>query len=147
MQEVPLEGDVFEDWEKEVRPTSSLRELRYACKYLRIPHTGAKSVLWTRLQKEVALSELRDAVRASDAVIAGYDPGVRPAPLPQRPDPQTVMVHELTHLPVLTGVNIVKLRFPGKMHIKKSSPNKKFPSSPWIGCSTALGKLRAKSTL
>ena len=76
-----------------------LRELRYACKCLRIPHTGAKSVLWTRLQKEVALSKLRDAVRASDAVIAGYDPGVRPAPLPQRPDPQTVMVHELTHLP------------------------------------------------
>ncbi|CAE7625122.1 unnamed protein product [Symbiodinium necroappetens] len=99
MQEIPLEGEVVKLGDKEVRETSSLRDLRWACKYLRIPHTGAKHVLWTRLQKEVALNKLKVAVQASDAVIAEYTPDVNHGPLPQRPDAQTVMLHELTHLP------------------------------------------------
>ena len=99
MQEIPLEGEVVKLGDKEIRETSSLRDLRWACKFLRIGHTGAKSVLWQRLQKEIALNKLKVAVQASDAVIAEYTPDVNHGPLPQRPDAQTVMLHELTHLP------------------------------------------------
>ena len=68
MQEIPLEGEVVKLGDKEIRETSSLRDLRWACKFLRIGHTGAKSVLWQRLQKEIALNKLKAAVQASDAV-------------------------------------------------------------------------------
>ncbi|CAE7361129.1 unnamed protein product, partial [Symbiodinium sp. CCMP2456] len=99
MQEIPMEGEVVKVGDKEFRETSSLRDLRWACRYLRLPQSGAKSLLWTRLQKEIALSKLKAAVEASDAVLAEYTPDVNHGPLPQRPDAQTVMLHELTHLP------------------------------------------------
>ncbi|CAE7832166.1 unnamed protein product [Symbiodinium sp. CCMP2592] len=99
MQEVPLEGEVVKVGDKEFRETSSLRDLRWACRYLKIPQSGAKSLLWARLQKEIALNKLKSAVQASDAIIAEYTPDVNHGPLPQRPDAQTVMLHELTHLP------------------------------------------------
>ncbi|CAE7029864.1 unnamed protein product [Symbiodinium sp. CCMP2592] len=50
-------------------------------------------------KEEIALNKLKSAVQASDAVIAEYTPDVNHGPLPQRPDAQTVMLHELTHLP------------------------------------------------
>ena len=96
---VPDIGEVVKLGEKELREESSLRDLRWGCKFLRIPHTGPKATLWDRLKKEVAMNQLKVAVQASDAVVEAYTPDVNHGPLPVKPDPQTVMIHELTHIP------------------------------------------------
>ncbi|CAE7315403.1 unnamed protein product, partial [Symbiodinium microadriaticum] len=96
---VPDVGEVVKLGEKELREESSLRDLRWECKFLRIPHTGPKATLWDRLKKEVAMNQLKVSVQASDAVVEAYTPDVNHGPLPVKPDPQTVMMHELTHIP------------------------------------------------
>ncbi|CAE7287397.1 unnamed protein product [Symbiodinium sp. CCMP2592] len=99
LREVPDVGEVVHVGDKTFREASSLKDLRWACKFLQIPQSGKKAVLWDRLKKEVAMSQLKVAVKASDAVIEAYTPDVRQGPLPVKPDAQTVMLHELTHIP------------------------------------------------
>ncbi|CAE7849605.1 unnamed protein product, partial [Symbiodinium necroappetens] len=84
---VPDVGEVVKLGEKELREESSLRDLRWGCKFLRIPHTGPKATLWDRLKKEVAMNQLKVAVQASDAVVEAYTPDVNHGPLPVKPDP------------------------------------------------------------
>ncbi|CAE7237023.1 unnamed protein product [Symbiodinium sp. CCMP2592] len=99
LREVPDVGEVVHVGDKTFREASTLKDLRWACKFLQIPQSGKKAVLWDRLKKEVAMSQLKVAVKASDAVIEAYTPDVRQGPLPVKPDAQTVMLHELTHIP------------------------------------------------
>ena len=97
--EVPLVGDQVKLAGKVFGPGSSLKDLKWACKFLRIPSSGSKELLWNRLQKECAMNNLKIAVQASDAVVEAYKADVNHGPLPQKPDPHTVMTHELTHIP------------------------------------------------
>ena len=85
--------------EKEVSEESTLRELRAACKYLRVSHHGKKAVLWGRLQTEVVDAQAKAAVQASEAVLEAYrrDPDVEKRN--ERPDDEAVALHEVTHLP------------------------------------------------
>ena len=85
--------------EKEVSEESTLRELRAACKYLRVSHHGKKAVLWGRLQTEIVDAQAKAAVQASEAVLEAYrrDPDVEKGS--ERPDDEAVALHEVSHLP------------------------------------------------
>ena len=99
LQEVPVEGEVVTLAERRFTEESSLRDLRWACKYLKISASGPKSTLWSRLKRETALNKLKVAVEVSDAIQETFAPDVEQVAIPVRPDPQTVVLHELTHLP------------------------------------------------
>ena len=49
----------------ELTPESSLKELKQACKFLRVGVTGSKQLLWQRLKKEVAENKLATASKSS----------------------------------------------------------------------------------
>ena len=99
LQEVPVEGEVVTLAERRFTEESSLRDLWWACKYLKISASGPKSTLWSRLKRETALNKLKVAVEVSDAIQETFAPDVEQVAIPVRPDPQTVALHELTHLP------------------------------------------------
>ena len=48
LQEVPMQGEVVTLAEKRFTEESSLRELRWACRYLEISASGPKANLWAR---------------------------------------------------------------------------------------------------
>ena len=77
---------------------SSLKDLRTACKYLRISKNGAKSLVWARLKKEVAMLRLKTSVECSDAVKAEFEREPIPQALPIKPSPEVVALHEITHI-------------------------------------------------
>ncbi|CAE7696343.1 unnamed protein product [Symbiodinium sp. CCMP2592] len=125
MQEVPLEGEVVKVGDKEFRETSSLRDLRWACRYLKIPQSGAKSLLWARLQKEIALNKLKSAVQASDAIIAEYTPDVNHGGAENDEHPLTTQldnrpaVEELVKMASILGFDQVTFRGDSEPSMKK----------------------------
>ena len=99
MHLVPDVGEVLEVAEKTLTPESTLREMRKACEFLGVPRSGGKAVVWARLKREISLNKLKVAVQASDAVTEAFAHDAHPQALPVRPDPATVALHELTHIP------------------------------------------------
>ena len=99
LQEVPVEGEGVTLAEKRFTEESSLRELSWACRYLKISASGPKATLWARLKRETALNKLKVAVEVSESIQETFTPDVEQVAVPERPDPQTVALHELTHLP------------------------------------------------
>ena len=83
----------------ELTEESTLRLLRNACKFLRVSPHGSKAVLWGRLQSEVADSQIKASVQASDAVLEAYrrEPAVEKTHEP--PDAEAIALHEVTHCP------------------------------------------------
>ena len=78
LQEVPMEGEVVTLAEKRFTEESSLR----------------KATLWARLKRETALNKLKVAVEVSEAIQETFVPDVEQVAVPERPDPQTVAMHE-----------------------------------------------------
>ncbi|CAE7784015.1 unnamed protein product [Symbiodinium sp. CCMP2592] len=89
----------------ELTEDSSLKVLRRACQFLRVSKNGSKAVLWSRLQSEVADSQLRHSVQAADAVLEAYrrEPQTESGTAP--PDAETVALHEITHCPRMPWCN------------------------------------------
>ncbi|CAE7369187.1 unnamed protein product [Symbiodinium sp. CCMP2592] len=89
----------------ELTEDSSLKVLRRACQFLRVSKNGSKAVLWSRLQSEVADSQLRHSVQAADAVLEAYrrEPQTESGTAP--PDAETVALHEVTHCPRMPWCN------------------------------------------
>ena len=83
----------------ELTEESTLKLLRNACKFLRVSPHGSNAGLWGRLQSEVADSQIKASVQASDAVLEAYrrEPAVEKTHEP--PDAEAIALHEVTHCP------------------------------------------------
>ena len=83
----------------ELTEESTLKLLRNACKFLRVSPHGSKAVLWGRLQSEIADSQIKASVQASDAVLEAYRREPHVEKTHEQPDAETIAMHEVTHCP------------------------------------------------
>ena len=82
-----------------ITPTSELKEMKEACKYLYLSKNGSKGVLWQRLKKEVATNKLKATVQISEDIRKEFERDPIPEALPALPSQEEIEKHELTHLP------------------------------------------------
>ena len=106
-----------------VTPTSSIKLLRDACKWLRISQAGSKVRMFNRLQRARDLAIKRSVVEAAKDQYRQQYPEVHSIPLPPQPSEKDRAEHMLTHTPFQPWCEFcVKSRSRANQHPHVSDP-------------------------
>ena len=106
-----------------VTPTSSIKLLRDACRWLAISQAGSKQRMFNRIQRARDLALKRSMVESAQEQYRQHMPEVHSVPIPPQPDAKDRAEHMMTHTPFQPWCEFcVKSRSRANQHPHVSDP-------------------------